>query len=83
MKITNLATSVKNLELGGFLLKQNRSNFFLCWRLNRLFLWLPTPPLSFMLEPVPANYVRTILYVYTINSQTFAYVDQIPCEKKS
>ena len=83
--LTILAMSVKNPQLAGFLLTQNRGNFLY---VEGSTVWLYDCPHH--LSPLyiaeqcydkfPVNYLDTVMYVDPITRQTFEYANQIPCE---
>ena len=83
--LTILAMSVKNPQLAGFLLTQDRSNFLY---VEGSTAWLYDCPRH--LSPLyiadqcydknPVNYLETVMYVDPITRQTFEYANQIPCE---
>ena len=82
--LTILAMSVKNPQLAGFLLTQNRSNVLY---VEGSTAWLYDCPhhLSALYiaeqcyDKIPVNYLDTVMYVDPITRQTFEYANQIPC----
>ena len=81
-----LAMSVKNPQLAGFLLTQNRSN--LCY-VEGSTAWLfdcphhlsPLYVAEECYDKIPVSSLDTVLYNDPITRQTFKYAHQIPCEK--
>ena len=77
--------SVKNPQLAGFLLTQNRSNFLYVGGSTAWLYECPNhlSPLYIAeqcYDKIPVNYFDTELYVDPITLQTFEYANQIPCE---
>ena len=83
--LTILAMSVKNPQLAGFLLTQNRINFL---KIEGSTAWLYDCPhhLSPLYiadqwyDKLSVKYLDTVMYVDPITRQTFEYANQIPCE---
>ena len=83
--LTILAMSVKNPQLAGFLLTQNRSNFLYvegstAWLYDCPHHLSPLYIADQCHDKIPVNYLDTVMYVDPITRQTFEYANQIPCE---
>ena len=83
--LTILAMSVKNPQLAGFLLTQNRSNFLYvegstAWLYDCPHHLSPLYIADQCYDKIPVNYLDTVMYVDPITRQTFEYANQIPCE---
>ena len=83
--LTILAMSVKNPQLAGFLLTQNRSNFLYvegstAWLYDCPHHLSPLYIADQCYDEIPVNYLDTVKYVDPITRQTFEYANQIPCE---
>ena len=83
--LTILAMSVKNPQLAGFLLTQNRSNFLYiegstAWLYDCPHHLSPLYNADQCYDKIPVNYLDTVMYVDPITRQTFEYANQIPCE---
>ena len=83
--LTILAMSVKNPQLAGFLLTQNRSNFLYvegstAWLYDCPHHLSPLYIADQCYDNIPVNYLDTVIYVDPITRQTFEYANQIPCE---
>ena len=77
--------SVKNPQLAGFLLTQNRSNFLYvegstAWLYDCPHHLSPLYIADQCYDKIPVNYLDTVMYVDPITRQTFEYANQIPCE---
>ena len=77
--------SVKNPQLAGFPLTQNRSNFLYvegstAWLYDCPHHLSPLYIAEQCYDKVPVNYLDTVMYVDPITHQTFEYANQIPCE---
>ena len=82
--LTILAKSVKNPQLLGFLLTQNRSNVLYvegstAWLYDCPRHLSPLYTAELWYEKISVNYLETVMNVDPI-SQTFKYANQIPCE---
>ena len=80
-----LAMSVKNPQLAGFLLTQNRSNFLYvkgstAWLYDCPHHLSPLYIADQCYDKIPVNYLDTVMYVDPSTRQTFEYANQIPCE---
>ena len=83
--LTILAMSVKNPQLAGFLLTQNRSNFLYvegstAWLYDCPHHLSPLYIADQCHDKIPVKYLDTVIYVDPITRQTFEYANQIPCE---
>ena len=86
--LTILAMSVKNPQLAGFLLTQNRSNFLYvegstAWLYDCPHHLSPLYIADQCYDKIPVKYLDTVMYVDPITRQTFEYANQIPCENKA
>ena len=79
--LTILAMSVKNLQLAGFLLTGNRSNFLYVEgsMYDCPHFLSPLNKADKCFDRIPIHYKETIMYVDTITRQTFNYATPIKC----
>ena len=80
--LTVLAMSVKNPQLAGFLLTQNRSNFLYvegstAWLYECPHHLSPLYIAEQCYDKIPVNYFDTVLYVDPITRQTFEYANPL------
>ena len=83
--LTILAMSVKNPQLAGFLLTQNRSNFLYvegstAWLYDCPHFLSPLYITDKCYDRIPIHYKDTVMYVDPITRQTFTIATPIPCE---
>ena len=82
--LTILAIFVKNPQLAGFLLAQNRSNFLYvegstAWLYDCPHHFSPLYIAEHCYDKIPVNYLDTVMYGNPITRQTFEYANRIPC----
>ena len=83
--LTIRAMSVKNPQLAGFLLTQNRSNFLYvkgstAWLYDCRHHLSPLNKAEDCYDKIPINNLDTVKYVDPITRQTFDYATPITCE---
>ena len=83
--LTILIMSVKNPQLAGFLLTQNRSNVLYvegstAWLYDCSRHFSPLYIAEQCYDKIPVNYIGTVMYVDPITRQTIQYANQIPCK---